>query len=59
MSAKHSLANKKKWDKVPKEERSKIMGAKALTKWDKMTEKQKKAHISKMVKARKLQAKTK
>lgn len=52
MSEKNSLANKKRWAKVPKTLRSKKMREIVLIKHKKSTPEEKRAHALKMVKAR-------
>lgn len=53
ISPKYSIASKKRWEKIPLEERKRIMSQRAKEKWAKMPLSQKAKHIRKMVNARK------
>ncbi len=53
MSDKYSIASRRRWIGIPKEERQKRMSKLAKKRWANMTPEQRKAMISKMVKARK------
>jgi hypothetical protein len=44
MSEKHALANKRRWSKIPKRKRSKMMRDVAKEKASKMSEKERKEH---------------
>jgi len=52
MSNKYSLASKKRWAKIPKEERSKRMRKIALIKHKKMTPDEKQLHMKRMNEAK-------
>lgn len=52
MSLKHSIASKKRWEGISKEERRRIMSERGRQRWSSMTRQEKKEAIEKMVYAR-------
>lgn len=42
MSIKHSIARKKRWEKIPEEQRTEIARATALSRWNNATKKERK-----------------
>ena len=58
MSEKNSIAAKKRWAKIPKDERSDVMARVARKKWAKVTPEQRREHSVKMNLAQNKHAKT-
>jgi len=53
MSEAHSIANKKRWSKIPKNKRSEMMSKVVLIRHEKMTDKEKKEIVKKMLNGKK------